>query len=258
MRSNSLFVLIAMTLSPMLLAQEKPGAKDKPAKNLQQAQRVDKLTPQQREFLKLPAEKRQEHVKNLQEAARLFSRKEILQSLNSLRLAETAFADNPELWNMRGSCYVEIRAFDKALESFQKALNIAGDNPSILFNVGEVYFVSQQWQKAHDIFKTVMDKLPTGRQGLGRITEFKLMLCKLKLGKEDEAQILSEKYDYQDDSPYHYYAKAAMACHRDDMTTGQEEIARAGRIFREPQILAPWQDTLIEFGYIKSHYGSSE
>ena len=29
----------------------------------------------------------------------------------------------------------------------------------------------------------------------------------------------------------------------------------ANRIFQDPNILAPWQDTLVEYGYIKSFYG---
>jgi hypothetical protein len=29
----------------------------------------------------------------------------------------------------------------------------------------------------------------------------------------------------------------------------------AGRVFANPAVIAPWQDTLIEFGYIESFYG---
>ena len=32
----------------------------------------------------------------------------------------------------------------------------------------------------------------------------------------------------------------------------------AGRVFRDPNILAPWQDTLVEYGYIKSFYGDND
>ena len=35
----------------------------------------------------------------------------------------------------------------------------------------------------------------------------------------------------------------------------EEWLAMAGRIFRDPNVLAPWQDTLVEYGYIKSFYG---
>jgi hypothetical protein len=32
-------------------------------------------------------------------------------------------------------------------------------------------------------------------------------------------------------------------------------MARGGRIFQNPAILSPWQDTLMEFGYIKGFFG---
>ena len=248
MRSKTLIGIIILALTPALLAQKDS---DKGVK------RMENIKPYQKSFLNLSAEKRSEFIKHQREASRLFAEKRIFESLESLRLAEKAFAESPELWNLRGSCYVELRAFDKALESFRKAQEIAGENLSIQFNIGEVYFVSGQWKKAHDIFESLLKKIPEERQALSRIAEFKLMLCKLRLGEEEEARILANKYDYLDDSPYHYYAKAALAYHRDDLTVAEQEIARAARIFRNASILAPWHDTLVEYGYIKGFYGNT-
>ena len=88
--------------------------------------------------------------------------------------------------------------------------------------------------------------------------EFKILLCKNKLGKKEEVTILAEKYDFLDDSPFYYYAKAALAYDAKDLVKAEEWLATAGRIFQDPNVLAPWQDTLIEYGYIKSFYGSDE
>ena len=49
-----------------------------------------------------------------------------------------------------------------------------------------------------------------------------------------------------------------MAYHDKDDSTAERWRTSARRIFRYPQILAPWEDTLIEFGYVKSFYGSFE
>jgi hypothetical protein len=84
------------------------------------------------------------------------------------------------------------------------------------------------------------------------------LLCLKKLGKDAEATILAEKYDYLDDSPFYYYAKAAISYDNKDLIKAEEWLARAKRIFRDPNILAPWQDTLVEFGYIKSFYGNED
>lgn len=213
------------------------------------------LLPNQKEFLNLPEEKRTEFAKHFENASRFFQQKRIFECLDAVSEAEAIFSQSAELMNMRGSCYVEMRAFDKATTAFNEALKITPKNTSIQFNVGEVLFVTKQWQQAHDIFQEIMRDIPENNTALSRLVEFKIMLCKVKLGQKDEATILAEKYDYQDDSPYHYYAQAAQAYERDDLLEAEVWMGRANRIFQDPNVIAPWQDTLVEFGYIKSFYG---
>jgi tetratricopeptide (TPR) repeat protein len=217
------------------------------------------LSPNQQAFLNLPEEQRKDFAKHLSEASRMFQAKRIFETLDEIYKAEKIFPDAPELYNLRGSCYVEFRAFDKAMTDFQKALSLSPGNPSVEFNMAEVLFVTARqtgkWQEAHDALEALFKKLPPENMVLGRLVEFKLLLCKEKLGRADEVAALAEKYDYLDDSPYHYFAKAAVAYGQGDLLKAEEWLAMSGRIFREPEILAPWQDTLVEFGYIKSFYG---
>jgi len=241
----SLFVL----LTP-LAAQNEPAPAAAEAESEKTA-----LLPNQQAFLNLPEERRKEFIKHLGEANRIFQQKRIFETLEELDKASAIFKDSPEIHNLRGSCYVEMRAFDKALAEFDKALAFSKDNPSILFNIGEVNFVTKQWQKALDIFERVLKILPPENIALGRLVEFKILLSKKKLGMDDEVSILAEKYDFLDDSPYYYYAQAALAYEKEELIKAEEWLARAGRIFRDPNILAPWQDTLVEYGYIKSFYG---
>lgn len=216
---------------------------------------VTRLLPGQKEFLNMPLEKREEFAKSFGEAARKFQQKRIFECLEDLDKAEKIFSESAELHNLRGSCYVEMRAFDKAMAAFQTAAKIDPENVSLRFNIGEVYFVTRQWQEAHDAFSRVIKEIPPENLSLARLVEFKILLSKLKLGQDDEVVMLAEKYDFQDDSPYYYYSKAALAYDNEDLPTAEEWLARAGRIFRDPNIIAPWQDTLVEFGYIKSFYG---
>jgi len=87
------------------------------------------------------------------------------------------------------------------------------------------------------------------------LVQFKILLCKLMLDQVDEAREMIDLHGFMDDTPYHFFAQAALAFYDDDKVTAEEWLGRGLRIFRDPQILAPWQDTLIEFGYIKSFYG---
>lgn len=218
----------------------------------------ENLSPNQQAFLNLPEDRRKEFVKSLTEANRLFGQKRIFETLEELDKTTKIFPDSPEILNLRGSCYVEMRAFDKAADQFQKASDLSPNNPSIEFNVAEVLFVTKQWQKANDLYVKLLKAIPASNLPLARLVEFKLMLCKNKLGLANEVTILAEKYDFLDDSPYYYYAKAALAYEAKNPVKAEEWLQIASRIFQAPEVLAPWQDTMVEFGYIKSFYGEDE
>lgn len=247
MKSATLILLVCATQA-VAVAQE-------PAAGEPAAEAPAALTEIQKAFSNLPEERRKEFIKHLEEATRLFQQKRIFETIEQLDKADAIFPNAPEILNIRGSCLVEFRAFDKALAAFNEALKLSPDNPSIEFNVGEVYFVTKKWQESHDVFTRVLKNLDPQNLALGRLIEFKILLCKNKLGQKEEVLALADKYDFQDDSPYHYYAKAALAYEENDLVKAEEWLAIAARIFQDPNIIAPWQDTLVEYGYIKSFYG---
>lgn len=216
---------------------------------------VETLMPNQKAFLNLPEESRKDFIKHLEEAGRLFQQKRVFETLDELEKTAKIFQDSPEIYNLRGSCFVEMRAFEKALDQFKKADALSKDNPSIEFNMAEVYFCTKEWKKSVDILEKILKAMPPENIALSRLVEFKIMLCKKKLGLNDEAKALADKYDFQDDSPFYYYAQAAMAYEANNLVKAEEWLAMAGRVFQDPNVLAPWQDTMVEYGYIKSFYG---
>lgn len=219
---------------------------------------VEALLPAQKDFLNLPIEDRKKFIDHFNEATRLFQQKRIFECLDEVAKADKLFSQSSELLNLRASCYVEMRAFDKALETFREALEHNPRNTSVKFNIAEVLFVTKQWQESRDLFEKILPEIPETDTSVSRLIEFKILLCNKKLGRRDEALILAEKYDFLDDSPYHYYAKAAIAYDEGNLIEAEEWLGRASRIFQNPAITAPWQDTLVEFGYIKSFYGEDE
>jgi tetratricopeptide (TPR) repeat protein len=246
----SLLLALFTILTPIVAQAADTPAVQEPAKQPKE------LLPNQQEFLKLSGESRKEFFKHFSEATRLFQQKRIFESLDEIDKAEKIFSDSPEIFNLRGSCFVEMRAFDKALVEFKKSAAIDKNNGSIEFNIGEVYFCTKEWQKAYDQFQRVLKLLPVDNIALGRLVEFKILLCDIQLGKINDATILSEKYDFLDDSPFYYYAKAAMAYQAKNSIKAEEWLQIASRIFQDPNVLAPWQDTLVEYGYMKSFYGN--
>ncbi|MFD0894679.1 tetratricopeptide repeat protein [Luteolibacter ambystomatis] len=259
MKKHFLPLTLLLGAAVTAIAEEKPAA-DKPVtEKATEKKDTPQYTPNQQAFLNLPEEKRTEYAKHLQEAYRVFQEKRVFETLDELAKARAIFKDDPDALNLFGSCQVEFRAFDKAMEAYIAADKLSPDNPNIRFNIGEVYFVTKKWKECLDTFEKVL-KLVAEKNikldpGLLRLMEFKVLLCKIKLGKKEEAEILAEKYDYLDDSPYYYFAHAAMAYEKKDEINAEEWLARANRIFNNPATLSPWQDTMVEFGYIKSFYG---
>lgn len=243
-------VSFVVLLAPLAAQTPSTPAEIKPA-----AANIE-LLPNQQAFLNLPEEKRKAFIKHLMEANRVFQQKRVFETLDEIDKAAAIFKDSPEIYNLRGSCYVEMRAFDKALAEFREASALAKDNPNIEFNIGEIYFVTKQWQKSLDVFEKVLKQISKENAALGRLVEFKILLCQNKLGKKDKVAALADKYDYLDDSPYFYYAKAALAYEANNQVKAEEWLATAGRIFRDPAITAPWKDTLVEYGYIKGFYSN--
>ncbi|HEX5791287.1 MAG TPA: hypothetical protein VFY13_09030, partial [Luteolibacter sp.] len=202
LRTLPAIALLAAAVPFPAQAQDNPGPK--PTK-------VENMLPNQQAFLNLNEEQRIQFIKRFQEANRLYSQKRIFESLDELERARQIFEGSPEVYNLQGSCYMEMRAFDKALAAFGRAAELTRQNSSILFNIAEVHFVTKQWQKAHDAFQQVLGMIPQNDLRMGRLVEFKILLCKIKLGQVREAEMMAAKYDYLDDSPYHYYANAAIA-----------------------------------------------
>ena len=188
---------------------------------------VDNMSPNQREFFNIPEEKRNEFLKLYTEAQRLFTTMRVFETLEKLNEAEKIFPKSVEIHNLRGSCYVEMRIFDKALISFNKAIEISPNNLSVKFNVAECLFVSRQWQESHDKFQELLRLLPANVMDMSRLVEFKIFLCKKKLGLDNEALIMADKYDYQDDSPFYYYTKAALAFDKKELVEAEQWISYA-------------------------------
>ena len=254
---KSILLLSLFAFSLPLHAQDGTAAVPQPA-----APAADTLLPNQKAFLNLPEESRKDFLKHLEESNRLFQQKRVFETLDELEKTAKIFQDSPEIYNLRGSCFVEMRAFDKALDQFQKAAELSKNNSSIEFNMAEVYFCTKEWKKSVDILEKILKdmqaQVKSGQpenMALSRLVEFKVLLCKKKLGMKDEALVLSEKYDFLDDSPFYYYAQAATAYDAGNLIKAEEWLAMAGRVFADPNVIAPWQDTMVEYGYIKSFYG---
>jgi tetratricopeptide (TPR) repeat protein len=215
------FLTIFLFVFPPLHAQDK----------IEKEQEKLELPGNQKAFLNLPGERRNEFAQHILKAVRLLDQKRIFETIDEVEKAAKIFNESAEIHNIRGSCYLEIEAFDKALVEYKKGAALSPNNPSIEFNIAEVMFMTKQWQQSHDHFSANLKNIPDANIELRRLTEFKILLCKLKLGQKDEARILAEKYDFLGDSPYYYYAQIAIAYDDGDQAKADEWLGIHSRIF---------------------------
>ncbi|QJE95053.1 hypothetical protein [Luteolibacter luteus] len=246
-------LLICLLPISALVAQEPAAPATAPA---------EKQLSYQIEFSNLPEEKRKEYAVKLAEGQRLYTEQRIFESLEKAGEAKAIFENDPQLLTLIGACQVEFRNFDKAMENFKKADELAPGMSAVLFNIAELNFVTKDWKQAEINLQKVSDltaaSTDRGDIQLSRLVEFKLLLTKLKLGKKEEALKLAAKYDFLDDSPFPYYAQAAISFSEGRDLDAEASIARAARIFQKPLVVAPWQDTMVEFGYIKGFFGGDQ
>lgn len=218
--------------------------------------KTPELSDAQKEFTNLPEQKRIDYINRVNEASRLFGQKRIFEVLEQTEAARKIFDNNPDVFNMVASCYVEFRDFTKARDFYNKALALNPKSSVVLFNIAELEFVTRNWQACLDKMKEVLPMVPEAGLQTRRIIELKMLLCHIALNQNEQATALANKYDpLRDDTPYYYYAQACLKYRDKDLLKAEEFLQMANRVFENPAYIAPWQDTLIEYGYIASFYG---
>jgi tetratricopeptide (TPR) repeat protein len=209
------------------------------------------------DFMKLPEQQRIDFNKNVRLAQKLYREKRIFDALQVIGELEKIQKNHPACLSLKAGCYVEMRAFDKAYVIFEKLHKLSPKSTNILFNLAELEFVTKKWQKAHKRFTELLTLLPQNAKSLRHLSEFKLLLCNLKTNRVKEARSMQNKYGEWDDTPYYYYARAAILYHDGNEEAAKKILREALFIWREPAALSSWQDTMIEFGYVRSFYGES-
>ena len=185
----------------------------------------------------------------LESAKAFFKKKDVQTALVELEAAYELDPKNPEVLNLRGSCYVEKRDFGKALDDFVEAAKEAPGSASIHFNIGEVRFVTKHWKEAILAFEEAKELSEEESSALRDLIVFKLMLCQAGLGNDEEFNRMASANREAQQSPLSGYTKAAEKFYAGNESSAKEALAIVAAHFPDPKVRAPWEDTMIEFGY---------
>ena len=194
--------------------------------------------------------RRHEFSKLLESARKSFDERHVRSALAALEEAGGLYESNPDLLNLRGSCHVELRDFGKALTDFSGALEKLPYNPFILFNIGEVHFVSKRWDDATKSFTQAKDNLPPESDALRQLIDFKLMLCEIGRGNQDGFKALADTNTQVQGTPLSEYTNVVRAFQAEDPDAARDALNAVAKLFPGAETRAPWNDTLVEFGYL--------
>ena len=241
-------ITLALLVSTLCLSAQKPKSAEA------EKQEIPQWIADMRA---LSEEDQKKYGVSAQRCKQLFDQKRVFECLAEIRKAEEIYDQNPAILNLRGACYVEFRNFDKALDAFKIALEIQKGDFNVRFNIAEIKFVSQKYQESLVDLESLLKEASgdSNYASMIPLIKFKSLLCKLKLKDVDGAKKYIADTDFLSDSPIFYYGNAALEYNNDNGAEAEKWLARARIVFGNPRILAPWQDTLIEFGYVKSFYG---
>jgi tetratricopeptide (TPR) repeat protein len=185
-------------------------------------------------------------------ANRSFRAKDIPAALEEIGKVLAIDPHHAPALNLRGSCHVELRDFEVALEDFTNASEKAPHNASIQFNKAEVLFVTKRWDEASTAFLQAKERLGPESLTIRELIDFKLMLCEAGRGNREEFLRLAEINQKEPDSPIAVYTLVAQRFFSSDYEAAQEALIAATHSIPDANTRAPWNDSLAEFGYVNS------
>ncbi|MFV1995102.1 MAG: hypothetical protein ACC661_06670, partial [Verrucomicrobiales bacterium] len=149
------------------------------------------------------------------------------------------------LYNFKGSCLTALRYFQHARKEFQRALEAQPSSFDMKFNLAEIDFLQEHFERARTAFTELADT-DTGRSYTNFIA-FKTAMCRLMLG-EESAALADISLHARTSAPYLFmHAAAALRLGKQDKA---ELLFFKAREYIASQDFELYQDSLIECGLL--------
>lgn len=142
--------------------------------------------------------------------------------------------------NLRGVIYFQMKKWPEALASFEAALGTAPQMNHVRFNIGETWFVQQEYGKAEPYFSKLKDASKQAR--------FKLVLCLLLSGQSEKVDAEFTGMEPSSKEPMFYYCQAARCYAANKFEEATYFITSAQGIF-EADKRAYYEKAFQELGW---------
>ncbi|MEZ5328190.1 MAG: tetratricopeptide repeat protein [Verrucomicrobiales bacterium] len=219
--------------------------------------------PTAAELAKVPPTERQVLSNHMQRASVFVRGIRLQEALDELFQAEAVTskykANFYQLYNLKGAVYTKMREFEQSRTAFDRAIEIDPESFHPQFNLAELEFVEKNWVAAEKAFSALVDRY--GNKPLGedleieltteRLMQFKIVVCMLMQGREEDALAIIKKFNYLEDNPAYYYGYAAVEFSKGNKEEAQTWLESAKRIY-DPSLLEVFVDSFVEVGWVET------
>lgn len=179
----------------------------------------------------------------LKEATDFFEHRKYTAALeDAARLVEVD-PDNAEAYLLRGNIYARQKNWVDAQADFQHAIHLKGASAGASFNLAELQFLQRNYDAARAGF------LPLEKTTMGDFASFKVFLCDLFGGRNEEASRDLAAFNVVGSNPSYYFSNAAWALYHHQTDDARGWLDSASRIY-SPTKYALYTSSLTDLGYL--------
>ena len=164
----------------------------------------------------------------LRQSTKHYEAGEYQTALDRLAALQGAPAQDLSVLNLRGAILTKLGRYDEARRLFESILANDPEFFPAAFNLGEVEFIAGNHARALENFQRMRRRDPRNE-----LVRFKIFLCLLSLGKDDEAQKIAAGLTRAGSTPAWYYARAVLARKAGDEAAVRENLSAAVSIYQQ-------------------------
>lgn len=170
-----------------------------------------------------------------------------------LNNCEMIFKGNPSIWNLRCSALIEQGRLAEAEEELNRAQEALPNDDVTLMNIANLCLAKKDFGASIERISGILDKIPYVQESLRDTLTFRLLLCHLMQGQEEEARELVRDKSPLSDTPLYYFSKASFSIFKGDRKAAMQSINSCNRIFAKTAAIIPYQRALNISGLIEKY-----
>jgi tetratricopeptide (TPR) repeat protein len=162
----------------------------------------------------------------LRQSTKHYEAEQYQAALDRLNVLQGPAAQDLSVLNLRGAILTKMGRYQEALDLFNAILATDRNYFPAAFNLGEVQFLSGDIAGALETFQSMRRRDPRNE-----LVRFKIIVCLLKLNRDDQAKGIADGLVPAGGTPAWYYAQAMIARKAGDEKTAQKHLNAARSIY---------------------------